>query len=412
MRPGCLESVVAGGVLLLVSVQASAQPLFSHAVSIECTVINADIVVVGKLVEFSGEREDGWTATIAVEETLKGEHRPLRRLRLGHHPASVLAKWKDQMSQLLLAAKERSPAAGSARVIDLASEELAVLTVDFTLLRKADAVVRMAKEAARRMPGVTRISTFDLTVPRETVAGTKWTDYYCTGGYLTLQVPIDNRLEKRAHEFVHSDNYMRRGEGARALRYFKSDENVARVKSLLDDQEWAYGLRAEENKGLEVRIYGVRKQAYETLEYWGVKAERPLIREEVVKLESVRTAVLSKGEVTDVGLKELARFDNLQNLILWNTEITDEKLSELAALKNLRKLYLGGTKVTDRGLKHLAGLINLQYLDLSGTKVTDRGLKQLGEFKSLQKLDLGGAQVTDDGVAQLRKLRPDLKIQR
>jgi hypothetical protein len=218
-------------------------------------------------------------------------------------------------------------------------------------------------------------------------------------------------LEKWAHEFIRIDDYMRRGEAARALRYFKSDDNIARVKSLLDDPKWVYARRAEENEGLEVRLYPVRQDAYVTLQYWGVAAEEPKIREETWKPDRVQSIGLSNQKVTAAELKSLARFENLQDLSLWNVELTHEALCDLAALKNLRALYLGGTNLTDGGLKHLAHLSRLRYLDLRGTKITDQGLKQLAEFKSLQKLDLKRAQVTDEGVAELRRLRPDLKIE-
>jgi hypothetical protein len=412
MRLSWLKSLVAVGVSVFVPVQALAQPLFTGTESIECTVANSEIVVVGNLVEFAGQEQaderGGRVATIAVEETLKGEHRDRLRVRL-LRPASVLAQWKDPSGRLLLAARGDPPA--ETGVIDLADKELQVLTADFTTLRKPEEVLRVAKETVRRMPGVTRIETFRLVAPGEAVAGTRWEKYYRTGGYVTVTVPVDERLEKRAHEYVRSPIYGQREEAARALRYFKSDENVARLKTLLNDPGWDLR-RAEDNKGVEVRIYGIREKAYETLKYWGVSAQKPTTREETWKPDSVRTVVLSNGKVTAADLKALARFKNLQNVFLWNTDVTDAQLKDLAPLTNLRDLYLGGTQVTDVGLKHLAGLMNLRYLDLGNTRVTDEGLKVLAGFKSLQKLDLGGAKVTAGGVAELHKIRPDVKTER
>jgi hypothetical protein len=101
-----LKSLAAVCVSLLGPVQASAQPLFGSAESLECVVANADIVVVGKVVEFGeGEQADERGArpvTIAVEETLKGEHRERLRVRLSH-PVSALADWKDHSCRLLVA---------------------------------------------------------------------------------------------------------------------------------------------------------------------------------------------------------------------------------------------------------------------------------------------------------------------
>jgi hypothetical protein len=205
MKPSWLKSIAPLCVSLFISVQAHAQPLFGRTESIECTVANSEIVVVGKLVEFAGteqaDERGGRAATIAVEETLKGEHRDRLRVRL-FHPALALAGWKDRSSRLLLAAQGDPPA--ETGVVDLADKELPVLTADFTLLRKPEEVVRVAKETIRRLPGVKRIATFRLVVPGEAITGTRWQQHYETGGYVTVTVPVDERLEKRAQEYVRS----------------------------------------------------------------------------------------------------------------------------------------------------------------------------------------------------------------
>lgn len=278
MSPSCLNLFVTAGALLFVSGQASAQPLFGHVESIESMVINADIVVVGKLVEFGRAGQD--TVTIGVEDTLKGKHRPRLLVRLAQ-PENVQAQWNDEMSPLLLATRE--DLSDEACVTDLGSGDLAVLTAAFTLLHTPDDVIRVARATVRRMPGVQRIRTLRLVVPRETVAGTEWEKYYDTGGYISLSVPVDKQLEERAHVYIRSQSYQLRREGATALRHFKSDENIAQVKKLLGDRGWAFLHHAEQNEGVEVRIYGVRKAAYETLNYWGVQVDKPTIREQVLK---------------------------------------------------------------------------------------------------------------------------------
>ena len=101
------------------------------------------------------------------------------------------------------------------------------------------------------------------------------------GGDTFVAVPIDERLEKRAQEYIRSKALWQREEGARALRYFKSKENTARVKALLNDPAWEVVRRATENRGIEVRLYSVRQAAYETLKYWGLKANKPIIRAEI-----------------------------------------------------------------------------------------------------------------------------------
>jgi len=287
MRASWLKPLVAVGVSLVTSVQGYAQPLFGHADSIESTVANADLVVIGTLAELGGgERADereGHEITVAVEQTLKEDLfsvEPHRRLRVHvRRPAPVLANWRDHSHRLLVAAKVDAPEATA--VIDLADKGLEVLPADFALLHDPEAVIRAAKETVRRAPAaVRRVHTVGLAVPRAAVTGTKWEEYYRTGGHLVLRVPVDERLEKRAHDYIRSESYPKREEGVRALRYFKSDANTARVKMLLNDPGWAYVYRAQENKGGEVRIYGVRQEAYRTLKSWGSDVEKPTIREE------------------------------------------------------------------------------------------------------------------------------------
>jgi hypothetical protein len=74
-----------------------------------------------------------------------------------------------------------------------------------------------------------------------------------------------------------------RAEGARALRYFKSDENIASLRKLLADPGCAYRYPDPKNDNIQERIYVVRYQAYQTLKAWGVEVEKPVITEEVRK---------------------------------------------------------------------------------------------------------------------------------
>jgi hypothetical protein len=181
MRTTSLMALVAVGVSLVASAPAHAQPLFDHADSIESIVANADLVVIGKLVEFGAggqaDERERHEATIAVEETLKQDIftvEPHRRLRFHvSRPASALADWKNRSCRLLVATQSFAPSATT--VIELAPKKLEVLTADFKLLRDPEALIQTAKETVQRMPApVKRIHTFGLAVPREGIGGTKW----------------------------------------------------------------------------------------------------------------------------------------------------------------------------------------------------------------------------------------------
>jgi hypothetical protein len=286
MRSASLTSVIAIGVFLAAVEPTSAQPLFAHAESIESTVVNADLVFIAKLVKLGDATQvDGLevhAATIAIERTLKqeiynDESYELLQVRIARS-AAVLTDWIERSCRLLVLLKDDAPYANT--VIELVPGKMEVLKADFTLLREPEEVIRAAAESLRRMsPAVKRVHTFALRVPLNHVAKTRWAEYHG----LTLDVPVDEQLEKRAVEYLRSENYLEREQAVRALRYFKSDENISQVEAMLNDPGWAYLHHPQENNGIEVRLYGVRDAAYKTLKSWGMDVDKPMIREEIVR---------------------------------------------------------------------------------------------------------------------------------
>lgn len=286
MRAAWLQSLIIFRACIFAAAPAHAQPLFPHAESIESLVANSDLVFIAKLEKVSeAERADGrevHQVTIAIEDTLKQDLfcDPYERLSTyAPGPASVLEDWTKRSCRLLVTLDSDAPRA--TRFFELEEGKLEIFTADLTLLRKPDEVIQAAREAARQMPsGVKRIHTFKLKVPRELAADTQWEPYYHTSGHLVLSVPADDQLQKRALGYLRSDDYQQRAEGAKALRFFKSDENVARLKPLLDDPARYLRHHAEEGRGREA-IYIVRYAAYETLKAWQIDVEQPVLREDV-----------------------------------------------------------------------------------------------------------------------------------
>ena len=70
-------------------------------------------------------------------------------------------------------------------------------------------------------------------------------------------------------------------------------------------------------------------------------------------------------------------------------------------------LKLSRGPVSDAGLKHLKELPNLAELSLDGTLVSDAGLEHLEEMTNLQSVWLRNTQVTDDGVKKLKNALGD-----
>lgn len=275
-----LISLSVVGTFLIIALEARAQPVFERELSLDGLILNADVVVVGKVIEFA-EGEELHELTIAIEETLRGEHRERRTVHLNHKlwrlgvggvAVSDIIKWKDD-SRRLMVALENEPLVVCG-LIDLADAKLRVFRGDLTTLHKPEDVLKGAREIIRRAPGVKRVDTFSLKLP---VEGGKF-DW---AGTTFVDVPVDERLEKRALEYLGSKFGQQREEGARAMRSFKLEENVARLKLLLSDPEWSIKQRAADNRGIEVREYFVREAAYKTLQYWGVNVDKPILREEI-----------------------------------------------------------------------------------------------------------------------------------
>lgn len=276
---------ITGFSVSIASIQAHAQPLVPKTESIESTVVNSDHVYIATVVQFRRAEQDNdrdtHDVTVAIEEAVKLElfrNEPNRSLSLQiTRPASVIAGWKERSTRLLIAYNEYAPKQPT--VIELVPDKLEVMTADVKLIRDPDAVIRLARTAVSRLPAnIKRVHTFELQVPREVVAGTRWEKYYNTGGHLRLSVPVDQHLEKRAQDYVRSKCPDRRQEGARALAYFKSDKNLALVQPLLNDQGITYSQPADGDNAGE-RIYGARYSAYQTLKSWGVAVKEPVFRE-------------------------------------------------------------------------------------------------------------------------------------
>lgn len=179
-----------------------------------------------------------------------------------------------------------------------------------------------------------------------------------------------------------------------------------------------------------VRADDAEDQAVEVVK----KLRGSVTRDEKLPGKNVIRVYLSRTQVTDAEVKELAALKNLNTLHLGDTRVTDAGVKELGALKNLTELNLNRTKVTDAGVKELAGLQSLTLLYLDDTQVTDAGLKELAKLKNLTKLLLnktyrskprerdfrqtgrndprnpnslqpGHAQVTDAGLKELAELK-------
>jgi Leucine-rich repeat (LRR) protein len=292
-----------------------------------------------------------------------------------------------------------------------------VYTENFVCLRTAAAVIQAATEVVRLMPpGVKRINTAALRFPPGTLDAGSGYDYSTT----RLRVPVNDHLERRARAILRGESNFDRADAVDALRYFKSEENIRLMKSLLTDSAKAFNRYADQNGGVQVEFYFVRERAYEVLTGWGIDVPEPILREVSVLPDRVTSVSLSntsvslsdmRGLITDTTVRELARLPNLTRLDLLNDRLSDAAWESLATLKTLHRLDLAGTNVTDATLAKLASLPRLEELDLRRTSITSAGLAPLGGFSTLKRLRLFGTPGNAAAIAALQQRRPDLVIE-
>ena len=172
-----------------------------------------------------------------------------------------------------------------------------IQTMNLKVLKKPEDILKAARAAVAGAGKRGRTRNHAVDLPRGIMQATG-----TSGDATRLIVPIDPRLEATARHWIESpeDIPLRLGvvesreeamrfysgllrlEGVRALRHFKSDENVAILKGLLDDPAFWHQTGEEHDRvGITEKVYYVRRAAFETLREWGVEVESPVLRESV-----------------------------------------------------------------------------------------------------------------------------------
>lgn len=291
--------------------------------SIEPRVARADVVVAGEIsralrrkVEASesssaaGRRIDHeakveYVLTVKVHETLKGEEADV--IELVDETYSIdrrYDQWAEARSTILwflgppVAAGETMDDGAPARrefsmlrIGTAASDEQGfktsippVFSMDFTVLHEEKAILARARQFAKKQPGPLRIHS--ITIPHEVAAQCSPP---CDGN--ALVVPVDASLEETARRLIASPQEFLPGNapldslagfqlrlgGVEALQYFKSNENAALLRSLLDDSTAVYRtFDAGSRESMTVKEYPIRAKAYGILRQWNVDAPRPV----------------------------------------------------------------------------------------------------------------------------------------
>lgn len=275
---------LAFSVWLATLVSLRAQPIFGHATSLELTVLDAEVVLIGKIDRVAVKGEDT-TVTVSVEETLKGpgEHKDKVTIHLGTNIWGT-DHWKADPKRKLLTANWKDSRLHGNGIIELTEKrELPVVKADFSVLWKPDEILREARQILAARPGVARVYSIRLDGPPELVKIGNWRG----GAGVKVTVPVSPELLRYALQQI-KENGSNRTESVRALRYFRSEETIALCKKLLKDSKWAYLRHPINNNGVEVRRYLGREAAYENLRAWGIKVEKPVLEEEHYRPDVLR----------------------------------------------------------------------------------------------------------------------------
>ncbi len=272
--------------VLLVLVPAAAAAEINMADSIEWTTVDSDLVVRGKVTAVKTRRGPGgvvwYDATFAVAETLKGPRRRSVTFAVRHLWGPTPAEWRAKRRELLLflvdskrrlgedADYARAPFAlrphdGAVLALDGASPDRAYAATFDVLDTRARIL-----DAARAAATSTATSSHRLDVPSDAPAfGALY-----AGSAVWMTVPVDARLEQLALAWIASKDLGTREEGVGALAHFRSPANIAVVKRLLADPDFAV---VTESGKSPVRRFLVRSRAHQVLDAWGVRHATPTI---------------------------------------------------------------------------------------------------------------------------------------
>jgi Leucine-rich repeat (LRR) protein len=164
------------------------------------------------------------------------------------------------------------------------------------------------------------------------------------------------------------------------------------------EPEWLLKLLGEDffHKPVNLTLFGSPKD-----EGW-VKA--------VNNLPSLKTLLMSGGNVSDETLENLAELPNLEELHASSSSVSDTGLRNLKKFPNLRWLVIHYAKVTDSGLVHVQNLRHLEELVLTGNNVSDAAIPNLSSITTLKLLDVRQTAITANGWDELKKDLPNCNV--
>ncbi len=285
--------------VLLLAAEARAQPLFYTVETLDWMAADSQVVVRAVVVDYvrevDGPKRKWITVVIKVRETLKGQHKPFHTYVVPDWDHHEVPRWKKTERELLVFLADTRPANVGARWW---CEKAALY--DLTLRNSYGSVIELTAPAklGTNIAHLGKVYTLDLRDPtepkkvlqyaRDAIAANKkvkrlrehhlvWPRGAAT---FTRKVPVNELLERQARRWASSDDQFLREEGARALKFFKSDENVTALKKLLTDGSVVTHQKQEGARIIEThRTYPVRAAAFASLKVLGIEVPEPVVTE-------------------------------------------------------------------------------------------------------------------------------------
>jgi hypothetical protein len=297
--------------LLFLASDLRAQPLFYTVETLDWMAADSQVVVRAVVVDFAdemdGDKQKWNTVVIRVRETLKGKHKPFHTYVVPDWGRDKLAGWKKTEQELLVfLADTKAPDASNrwwhkkAALYDLTlrSGTYGLIELVTGSTRIAAVSPSMSLLVPVQRSHLEKVFTLDLQDPTDSKKIVEYTRTAIAAAEkvkplrkhqvcwprgpvtYTRVVPVTELLERQARKWIRSDEQSLREEGARALQFFKSDDNVAALKKLLQDPSFVTRVKQEGERIIEThRDYRVREAAFATLKSFGIEVPEPILRE-------------------------------------------------------------------------------------------------------------------------------------
>jgi hypothetical protein len=349
--------------------------------NLDLVAIESDVIVTGTVASYRPEAQayEASPVEFDVRETLKGAPGGTAKVMLDQG-AKDFAEWRSSRTPFLIAIGEKRT-----RFYNLNDPKTILISGELVLLDGAETILAELRKSIARARGPDR-GSFGVFVRRARYMGTRIEKRYWTGDY-TVQVPIDERLEARAHQALRSGLPAARVNAVQALQFFPSVENLARLRASLRDPYWAHSTYVWGDQLRTFRYAPVRREASRVLRELGHYVSVPF-SDPPDGDGRVVWAAFGNRPISSLAWAALPRYRNLQNLYLSGAALTPAQFQSLRRLKSLRRIFLEGSNVTDSDLAVLATLPRLEYVSLMNTRVTEVGLRLLAGIPALRRVDM------------------------